>query len=105
MGDGKVFDGWYAGNTKLTGKAVDGTTYTAHWTDSQYKVPDTLALEGYVYGGTPVAGTTEVTAPTGESSITVTGSEHFAAVANGLKITVTPKDKLDAGEYNRRRSL
>ena len=39
MGDGKVFDGWYAGDTKLTGQAAAGTTYTAHWTDSQYKFP------------------------------------------------------------------
>ena len=102
MGDGKVFDGWYAGDTKLTGQAAAGTTYTAHWTDSQYKVPDTLALEGYVYGGAPVSGNTEVAAPAEEAdaSITVTGSEHFTAVANGLKIIVTPKDKLAAGEYN-----
>lgn len=69
MGDGKVFDGWYAGDTKLTGQAAAGTTYTAHWTDSQYKVPDTLALEGYVYGGAPVAGNTEVAAPAEEAML------------------------------------
>ena len=100
-GDGKVFDGWYDSNDqKLTNAASHGT-YTAEWLDSAYTVAPTEVKLSYTYGDeTPTAGTVEVTT-SGEGSIrtATVNSENFALAVDGLKITVTPKSGLNAGEY------
>ena len=100
-GDGKVFDGWYNSNgKKLTGNASHGT-YTAKWLDSAYTVAPTEVKLSYTYGDeTLTAGTVEVTT-SGEGSIrtATVNSENFTLAVEGLKITVTPKSGLNAGEY------
>ena len=100
-GDGKVFDGWYDSNgKKLTGNASIGT-YTAKWLDSAYTVVPTEVELSYTYGDeTLTAGTVEVTT-SGEGFIrtATVNSENFTLAVNGLKITVTPKSGLNAGEY------
>ena len=100
-GDGKVFEGWYdSNNQKLTTKASHGT-YTAKWLDSAYTVAPTEVKLSYTYGDeTPTAGTVEVTT-SGEGSIrtATVNSENFTLAVEGLKITVTPKSGLNAGEY------
>ena len=100
-GDGKVFDGWYDSNgKKLTGNASHGT-YTAKWLDSAYTVVPTEVELSYTYGDeTLTAGTVEVTT-SGEGFIrtATVNSENFTLAVNGLKITVTPKSGLNAGEY------
>ena len=100
-GDGKVFDGWhYSNDQKLTTKASHGT-YTAVWGNSAYTVDPTEVKLSYTYGDkTPTAGTVEVTT-SGEGSIrtATVNSENFTLAVEGLKITVTPKSGLNAGEY------
>ena len=100
-GDGKVFDGWCDSNgKKLTGNASHGT-YTAEWDNSAYTVAPTEVELSYTYGDeTPTAGTVEVTT-SGEGSIrtATVNSENFILAVEGLKITVTPKSGLNAGEY------
>ena len=100
-GDGKVFEGWYdSNNQKLTTKASHGT-YTAKWLDSAYTVAPTEVKLSYTYGDeTLTAGTVEVTT-SGEGSIrtATVNSENFTLAVEGLKITVTPKSGLNAGEY------
>ena len=100
-GDGKVFDGWhYSNDQKLTTKASHGT-YTAEWDGSAYTVDPTEVKLSYTYGDkTPTAGTVEVTT-SGEGSIrtATVNSENFTLAVEGLKITVTPKSGLNAGEY------
>ena len=100
-GDGKVFDGWHDSNDqKLMTKASHGT-YTAEWDNSAYTVAPTEVELSYTYGDeTPTAGTVEVTT-SGEGSIrtATVNSENFILAVEGLKITVTPKSGLNAGEY------
>ena len=100
-GDGKVFEGWYdSNNQKLTTAASHGT-YTAEWLNSAYTVAPAEVELSYTYGDeTPTAGTVEVTT-SGEGSIrtATVNSENFALAVDGLKITVTPKSGLNAGEY------
>ena len=99
-GDGKVFEGWYAGDEKLETTATKGT-YVARWKDSAYTVAPKKVELSYTYGDeTPTAGTVEVTT-SGEGSIrtATVNSENFILAVEGLKITVTPKSGLNAGEY------
>ena len=100
-GDGKVFKGWYDSKGEiLMGNASHGT-YTAEWKDSAYTVAPTEVELSYTYGDeTPTAGTVEVTT-SGEGSIrtATVSSENFTLAVEGLKITVTPKSGLNAGEY------
>ena len=99
-GDGKVFEGWYAGDEKLETTATKGT-YVARWKDSAYTVAPKKVELSYTYGDeTPTAGTVEVTT-SGEGSIrtATVNSENFTLAVEGLEITVTPKSGLNAGEY------
>ena len=100
-GDGKVFGGWCdSDGDKLATKASRGT-YTAEWLNSAYTVAPAEVELSYTYGDeTPTAGTVEVTT-SGEGSIrtATVNSENFTLAVEGLKITVTPKSGLNAGEY------
>ena len=99
-GDGKVFEGWYAGDEKLETTATKGT-YVARWKNSAYTVAPKKVELSYTYGDeTPTAGTVEVTT-SGEGSIrtATVNSENFTLAVEGLEITVTPKSGLNAGEY------
>ena len=103
-GDGKVFNGWYDSNQKLTTAAYHGT-YTAEWLESAYTVDPTEVKLSYTYDDeTPTAGTVTV-----EASDTVspdftatTSSTYFTVTKNeneNMTFTVTPTSGLNAGKY------
>lgn len=107
-GSGKIFDGWYydvdGTETKLEGKAVSGTTYTAKWVRGSYDVSDTeVNFENLQYGYTKVPGkeititnTTEGEPATVEL---VSVSQNVGASVNGATVTISPKTGLDIGNY------
>ena len=110
-GSGKIFDGWYYDvgetETKLTGKAVSGTTYTAKWVNGSHVVSDTeVNFEDLQYGYTKVPGkeititnTTEGEPATVEL---VSASQNVEASVNGTTVTtvtISPKTGLDIGNY------
>lgn len=106
-GSGKIFDGWYydvdGTETKLEGKAVSGTTYTAKWVSGSHVVSDTkVNFEDLQYGYTkvPSEGIT-VTATEGEPATVelVSKSQNVNASVNGTIITISPKTGLDIGSY------
>ena len=109
-GSGKIFGGWYYDadgtetKTKLTGKAVSGTTYTAKWVSGSHVVSDTeVNFENLQYGYTEVpdkkitvTNTTEGEPATVEL---VSKSQNVNASVEGTTVTISPKAGLDIGEY------
>ena len=107
-GSGKIFDGWYydvnGKETKLEGKAVSGTTYTAKWVSGSHVVSDTeVNFEDLQYGYTKVPGkeititnTTEGEPATVEL---VSESQNVNASVEGTTVTISPKAGLDIGSY------
>ena len=107
-GSGKIFGGWYydvdGTETKLEGKAVSGTTYTAKWVSGSHVVSDTeVNFEDLQYGYTKVPGkeititnTTEGEPATVEL---VSASQNVDASVNGATVTISPKTGLDIGNY------
>ena len=104
-GDGKVFDGWYAGDEKLETTATKGT-YVARWKNSAYTVAPTEVELSYTYGDeTLTAGTVVVKAAdtVANPGFTVaTSSTYFTVNKNeeNKTFTVTPNRGLNAGEYD-----
>ena len=107
-GSGKIFGGWYydvdGTETKLEGKAVSGTTYTAKWVSGSHVVSDTeVNFEDLQYGYTKVPGkeititnTTEGEPATVEL---VSASQNVDASVNGATVTISPKAGLGIGNY------
>ena len=107
-GSGKIFGGWYydvdGTETKLEGKAVSSTTYTAKWVSGSHVVSDTeVNFEDLQYGYTKVPGkeititnTTEGEPATVEL---VSASQNVDASVNGATVTISPKTGLDIGNY------
>ena len=101
-GDGKVFEGWYAGDEKLETTATKGT-YVARWKNSAYTVTPAEVELSYTYGDkTPTAGTVTVEASdTVSPDFTATTSSTYFMVTKNKNMTfsVTPKSDLNAGKY------
>ena len=106
-GSGKIFDGWYYDvdrtETKLEGKAVSGTTYTAKWVSGSHVVSDTkVNFEDLQYGYTkvPSEGIT-VTATEGKPTTVelVSKSQNVDASVEDTTVTISPKAGLGIGNY------
>ena len=102
-GDGKVFEGWYAGDEKLETTATKGT-YVARWKNSAYTVAPKKVELSYTYGDkTPTAGTVTVEASNTVASpdfTATTSSTYFTVTKNkNMTFSVTPTSGLNAGEY------
>ena len=106
-GSGKIFGGWYYNDvdgteTKLTGKAVAGTTYTAKWVSGSHEVSAIAVDFGNLqYGYTEVPSEEiTVTATEGEATVElVSKSQNVDASVNDTTVTISPKADLDIGNY------
>ena len=107
-GSGKIFGGWYydadGTETKLAGKAVSGTTYTAKWVSGSHVVSGTeVNFEDLRYGYTEVPGKKITVTNTTEGKPTtvelVSKSQNVDASVNGATVTISPKTGLDIGNY------
>ena len=117
MKDGYQFDGWYTTNGTedsddgWSGKTEDnqataGTTYYAKWVKSaDYSIPEgseSVVLDEQTYGyQTAPSATVTITGPSGaEISRVESSNSAFSASRNGLSVTITADDSLDAHEYS-----
>ena len=108
--DGYEFEGWYSSNGEGDNWGNEVTdpqknnTYYAKWTDStDYSISEenkNISLE-MTYGDQAASKSVTVTGPQESPSITKVESSHEAIEASheGMTVTITAADNLDAGTY------
>ncbi|MDO4281884.1 MAG: leucine-rich repeat protein, partial [Peptococcaceae bacterium] len=102
--DGYVFDGWYS-DQGLTQEVTDnvaeaGQTYYAKWTESSESAGKNVSL-AMTYGDDAVSQKVTVNSTANDASITdvKSSSKAFEVSHDGMDVTITAADGLNAGTY------